>query len=66
MANAEIQWDFDRNLKRYRFEPFCYGPKSSALSEEEGMEWVVYFCGGIDRKFNSARARTEIINIFRR
>ena len=28
MANVEIQWDFDRNIKRYRFESFCYGPKS--------------------------------------
>lgn len=28
MANAEIQWDFDKNIKKYRFETFCYGPKS--------------------------------------
>ena len=28
MANVEIQWDFDKNIKRYRFESFCYGPKS--------------------------------------
>lgn len=28
MANVEIQWDFDRNIKKYRFESFCYGPKS--------------------------------------
>ena len=28
MANVEIQWDFDRDIKRYRFETFCYGPKS--------------------------------------
>lgn len=28
MSNVEIQWDFDRNIKRYRFESFCYGPKS--------------------------------------
>ena len=28
MANVEIQWDFDKNLKRYRFETFCYGPIS--------------------------------------
>jgi len=28
MSNVEIQWDFDRNIKKYRFEPFCYGPKS--------------------------------------
>lgn len=28
MANVEIQWDFDRNIKKYRFEAFCYGPKS--------------------------------------
>ncbi|EKD28691.1 MAG: hypothetical protein ACD_79C00245G0001 [uncultured bacterium] len=28
MANVEIQWDFDKNIKRYRFETFCYGPIS--------------------------------------
>lgn len=28
MANVEIQWDFDRDIKKYRFESFCYGPKS--------------------------------------
>lgn len=27
MANVEIQWDFDKNIKKYRFETFCYGPK---------------------------------------
>jgi hypothetical protein len=28
MASVEIQWDFDRGIKKYRFETFCYGPKS--------------------------------------
>ena len=28
IANVEIQWDFDKNIKRYRFETFCYGPIS--------------------------------------
>ena len=28
MANVTIQYDFDRNLVRNRFETFCYGPKS--------------------------------------
>ena len=28
MSNVEIQWDFDRDIKKYRFETFCYGPKS--------------------------------------
>ena len=28
MANVEIQWDFDKAIKKYRFESFCYGPKS--------------------------------------
>ena len=28
MANVTIQYDFDRNLVRYRFETFCYGPLS--------------------------------------
>lgn len=31
MANVEIQWDFDRDIKKYRFETFCYGPKSCKL-----------------------------------
>ena len=30
-TNVEIQWDFDRNIKRYRFESFCYGPKTCKL-----------------------------------
>lgn len=28
MSNVEIQWDFDKDIKKYRFESFCYGPKS--------------------------------------
>lgn len=28
MSNVEIQWDFDNDIKKYRFESFCYGPKS--------------------------------------
>ena len=28
MANVEIQWDFEKEIKKYRFETFCYGPKS--------------------------------------
>jgi len=28
MANVKIQWDFDKDIKKYRFETFCYGPKS--------------------------------------
>ncbi|MBK5262832.1 MAG: hypothetical protein JJE17_09730 [Peptostreptococcaceae bacterium] len=28
MANVEIQWDFDKNIKKYRSETFCYGPKA--------------------------------------
>lgn len=28
MAYVEIQWDFDKNTKKYRFETFCYGPKT--------------------------------------
>ena len=28
MANVEIQWNFDKDTKKYRFETFCYGPKS--------------------------------------
>jgi hypothetical protein len=28
MANVEIQWDFDKDIKKYRFETFCYGSTS--------------------------------------
>ena len=28
MANVTVQYDFDRNLVRNRFETFCYGPLS--------------------------------------
>jgi len=28
MSNVEIIWDFDRKINKYRFESFCYGPKS--------------------------------------
>ena len=28
MANVTIQYDFDNNLVRNRFETFCYGPLS--------------------------------------
>ena len=31
MANVEIIWDFDRKISKYRFESFCYGPKSCKL-----------------------------------
>jgi len=28
MSNVEMIWDFDRRISKYRFESFCYGPKS--------------------------------------
>ena len=31
MSNIEIIWDFDRKISKYRFESFCYGPKSCKL-----------------------------------
>ena len=31
MSNVEIIWDFDKRINRYRFESFCYGPKSCKL-----------------------------------
>lgn len=31
MANVEIMWDFDKSISKYRFESFCYGPKSCRL-----------------------------------
>jgi hypothetical protein len=31
MSNVEIIWDFDKKISKYRFESFCYGPKSCNL-----------------------------------
>ena len=31
MSNVEIMWDFDKHISKYRFESFCYGPKSCPL-----------------------------------
>ena len=31
MSNVEIIWNFDRKVSKYRFESFCYGPKSCKL-----------------------------------
>jgi len=31
MSNVEIIWDFDRKISKYRYESFCYGPKSCKL-----------------------------------
>ena len=28
MSNIDIIWDFDRKISKYRYESFCYGPKS--------------------------------------
>ena len=28
MSNVEVVWDFDRKISKYRYESFCYGPKS--------------------------------------
>jgi len=28
MSNVEIAWDIDKRKSKYRFESFCYGPKS--------------------------------------
>lgn len=42
MANVEIQWDFDRDIKKYRFEAFCYGPKSCKLHKPGPGRTVPY------------------------
>jgi len=31
MSNVEVIWDFDKKISKYRFESFCYGPKSCKL-----------------------------------
>jgi hypothetical protein len=31
MSAVEMVWDFDRQVSKYRFESFCYGPKSCKL-----------------------------------
>lgn len=28
LSLAKEEWDFDKNIKKYRFETFCYGPKA--------------------------------------
>jgi hypothetical protein len=42
MANVEIQWDFDKDIKKYRFETFCYGPKSCKLYKRGRARSVPY------------------------
>jgi len=42
MANVEIQWDFDRNIKKYRFETFCYGPTSCKIYKPGRARSVPY------------------------
>ena len=42
MANVEIQWDFDNNIKKYRFESFCYGPKLCKLYKMGRPRSVAY------------------------
>lgn len=44
MSNVEIQWDFDRDIKKYRFESFCYGPKSCKY-HKPGRERTVPYKG---------------------
>jgi hypothetical protein len=42
MANVTIIWDFDRNISKYRFESFCYGPKSCKLYKMGRAPMVPY------------------------
>lgn len=45
MANVEIMWDFERKINKYRFESFCYGPKSCKLYKM-GRSRAVPYKGG--------------------
>ncbi len=42
MSNVEIQWDFDKNIKKYRYESFCYGPKSCKYYKPGSARSVPY------------------------
>ncbi|MGV8145386.1 MAG: hypothetical protein ACLKAK_01500 [Alkaliphilus sp.] len=42
ISNVEIQWDFDRDIKKYRFESFCYGPKSCKYYKPSRARSVPY------------------------
>jgi hypothetical protein len=42
MANVEIIWDFDRKINKYRFESFCYGPKSCRFYKKGRPRTVPY------------------------
>lgn len=42
MSNVEIIWDFDRKISKYRYESFCYGPKSCKLYKMGRVRSVSY------------------------
>ena len=42
MSNVEIIWDFDKRISKYRFESFCYGPKSCKLYKMGKARSVAY------------------------
>jgi hypothetical protein len=42
MSNVEVIWDFDKKISKYRFESFCYGPKSCKLYEMGKIRSVSY------------------------
>jgi hypothetical protein len=55
MSAVTIAWNFDTGLNKYRFESFCYGPKSCALysmGKARGVSYkgrgTVYDTGDID------------------
>ena len=47
MANVAIQYDFDRNLVRHRFETFCYGPLSCKYYKMGPARAVPYKGGAV-------------------
>ena len=42
MSNVEIIWDFDKKKSKYRYESFCYGPKSCKLYKMGSPRSVPY------------------------
>ncbi|NLB20391.1 MAG: hypothetical protein GX829_06115 [Clostridium sp.] len=66
MANVEIIWDFDKDIKRYRFESFCYGPKSCKYFDPGPARSVPYKgmgsvldTGWLDKMYTRSRDEDE-------
>ena len=66
MSAVTIIWDFARNVNKYRFESFCYGPKSCAnyaMGRARGVSYrgrgTVYDDGWMDEECSGHRDLDE-------